>query len=203
MLKVENLHLWRGERHVLRGVGFRLEPGELLHVAGANGAGKTTLLRTVAGLVQPEQGEVYWRNKLAHSLDSGYAEQLAYVAHDAALKSDLTAYENLVFMVGLRHAVADSAIGLTLAKLGVAHCANLPARALSAGQRRRVALARLLLSEAVLWILDEPLTNLDAAGGTLVLGLLDEHLAAGGLALVATHGELAIRSDRARRLELT
>lgn len=202
MLKVENLHLWRGERHVLKGIGFNLETGELLHVSGPNGSGKTTLLRAVAGIVQPEQGDVYWRGQRAGSLDAGYFEELGYVAHDAALKADLTAQENLAFMVRLRHAVTDSAIAATLKSLGIAHCAGLPARALSAGQRRRVALARLLLSQAVLWILDEPLTNLDLAGGALVLDLLGEHLASGGLAMVATHGELTVRSAGVRKLEL-
>jgi len=202
MLKVENLHLWRGERHVLKGVDFNLECGELLHVSGPNGSGKTTLLRAVAGIVQPEQGDVFWRGKPASSLDAGYSEALGYVAHDAALKSDLTAHENVAFMVRLRHAVTDSEIAAIMQALGIAHCAGLPARALSAGQRRRVALARLLLSQAIFWILDEPLTNLDFAGAALVLDLLGEHLASGGLALIATHGELSVRSACVRKLEL-
>ncbi|MGH8265272.1 MAG: cytochrome c biogenesis heme-transporting ATPase CcmA [Steroidobacteraceae bacterium] len=203
MLTAKNLHLWRGERHVLKGVNFALGGGELLHVSGPNGTGKTTLLRAVAGLAHPEEGEVSWRGEPVSALDSRFCEELGYVAHDAGLKGDLTARENLAFMVRLRREISDQAIDTGLAALDIAACAGIAARALSAGQRRRVALARLLLSEALLWILDEPLTNLDAAGAALILDLLGRHLELGGLALVATHGELAIRGGRVTRLELT
>jgi heme exporter protein A len=202
MLTAENLHLWRGERHVLKGVGFDLAAGELLHVSGPNGTGKTTLLRVVAGLAQPEQGEVRWRGVATQSIGSQFFEDLGYVAHDAGLKGDLTARENLAFAVRLRHAVAEADIDAALSALDVAYCAEVPARALSAGQRRRIALARLILSQASLWILDEPLTNLDIAGAALVLELIARHLDAGGLAMVATHGDMAIRGGAVRRLEL-
>jgi heme exporter protein A len=203
MLTARNLHLWRGERHVLKGVNFELGAGELLHVSGPNGTGKTTLLRAVAGLAHPEEGEVTWRGRAAGALDAKFCEELGYVAHDAGLKGDLTARENLAFMVRLRREISDAAIEAGLAKLDIAACAGIAARALSAGQRRRVALSRLLLSEALLWILDEPLTNLDAAGAALVVELLDRHLDGGGLALVATHGELRVRGGNVKRLELT
>lgn len=203
MLTAKNLHLWRGDRHVLKGVSFALGAGELLHVSGPNGTGKTTLLRAVAGLAHPEEGEVTWRGQRVGALDSRFCEELGYVAHDAGLKGDLTARENVAFMVRLRREIADAAIEASLAKLDIAACAAIAARALSAGQRRRVALSRLLLSEALLWILDEPLTNLDSAGTALILDLLGRHLEGGGLALVATHGELPIRGGRVQRLELT
>lgn len=202
MLTANNLHLWRGERHVLKGVNFALGAGELLHVSGPNGTGKTTLLRAVAGLAHPEEGKVTWRGQPVSALDSRYCEELGYLAHDAGLKGDLTGRENLAFMVRLRRAISDEAIEASLAMLDIAACADIAARALSAGQRRRVALARLLLSDALLWILDEPLTNLDAAGTALIVDLLGRHLEAGGLALVATHGELPIRGGRVQRLEL-
>jgi heme exporter protein A len=203
MLTANNLHLWRGERHVLNGISFALGAGELLHVSGPNGSGKTTLLRAVAGLAHPEEGHVTWRGQAVGALDSKFCDELGYLAHDAGLKGDLTARENVAFMVRLRRAIADAAIDASLAKLNIAMCAGIAARALSAGQRRRVALSRLLLSEALLWILDEPLTNLDAAGAVLVLDLLGRHLEQGGLALVATHGELPIRSGSVKRLDLT
>jgi heme exporter protein A len=202
MLTADNLHLWRGERHVLKGVGFELAAGELLHVSGPNGTGKTTLLRVVAGLALPEQGEVRWGGHPTRAIGSEFCERLGYVAHDAGLKGDLTARENLAFAVRLRHAIADTDIDAALAALDVAYCADVPARALSAGQRRRIALARLVLSQALLWILDEPLTNLDIAGVALVLELIARHLESGGLAMVATHGDMAIRGGAVRRLEL-
>ena len=202
MLTAENLHLWRGDRHVLNGVGFELSPGELLHVSGPNGAGKTTLLRVVCGLAEPEEGVVRWRGESITALGSSFFEDLGYVAHDAGLKGDLTARENLAFAARLRCVVTAGEIDAVLAALNVAECADIPARALSAGQRRRVALGRLLLSRAALWILDEPLTNLDPAGTALVLEQLARHVGAGGLALVAAHGELAMRGGRTARLEL-
>ncbi len=203
MLTATNLHQWRGERHVLRGVGFALAPGELLHVAGPNGTGKTTLLRVACGLSQAEEGDVLWRGQSIANLGSEFFWDLAYVAHDAGLKGDLTARENLRYAAGLRFATGDAEVSSALATLKVDSCADLPTRALSAGQRRRAALARLLIAAVPLWILDEPLTNLDAAGATLVLELISQHLASGGMALIAAHGELNLRLGRVSRLELT
>jgi heme exporter protein A len=202
MLTADNLQVWRGDRHVLKGVGFRLSPGELLHVSGPNGTGKTTLLRVACGLGLPEEGEIAWRGKSIASLGSEYFDDVGYVAHDAGLKGDLTARENVGYIAALRHSVTRAQIETALATLEVEDCAELPARALSAGQRRRVALARLLLSGAPLWILDEPLTNLDASGTAVVLDLLARHLESGGLALVATHGDLGLPRGRVARLEL-
>jgi len=203
MLRAENLQLWRGERHVLRGLGFEVAPGELLHVAGPNGTGKTTLLRVLCGLAQPEEGDVSWRGVSVRTLGAEYFVDVGYVAHDSGLKGDLTARENLAFAAGLRCAVTPAQIDSALATLTIRDCGDLPVRALSAGQRRRVALARLLLSQATIWILDEPLTNLDTAGSSLVLGLLAQHVQSGGLALVAAHSELALAGRDVRRLELS
>jgi heme exporter protein A len=203
MLSANNLHLWRGDRHILRGLGLEVSAGELLHVAGPNGTGKTTLLRVVCGLAQAEEGEVRWRGTPISTLGSEFFADVGYVAHDAGLKGDLTASENLVFTVGLRCAVTPAQIESALATLKIEDCAELPARALSAGQRRRVAVARLLLSQASIWILDEPLTNLDSAGMSLVVDLLTQHLHSGGLAIVAAHGDLAMRGGRVKRLDLT
>jgi len=201
-LKASNLHLWRGERHVLRGISCELAAGEALHVYGPNGSGKTTLLRVMCGLLRVEEGEVLWRGIPIHSANSSFHASLAYLAHDTALKGDLTSVENLRFSVGVRRALSDSEIRAMLSDLGVGDCADLPARVLSAGQRRRVALSRVLLSQASLWILDEPFTNLDSLSSETISMALSSHLEAGGMAMIAAHQGLALRSGRVRQLGL-
>lgn len=202
MLKATNLQLWRGERHVLRGLSFEIDAGEALHVSGPNGVGKTSLLRVVCGLLHPEEGEVRWNDVPTGSANSAYLGALAYLAHDTALKGDLTALENLRFSVGLKRRLADSEALAMLEELGVADCAHLPCRVLSAGQRRRVALCRVLLSEARLWVLDEPFTNLDTASSAHVAQALGRHLETGGLALIAAHQGLNLPERAVRSLVL-
>jgi heme exporter protein A len=201
-LCVDRVHVWRGERHVLKGVSVALGARELVHISGPNGSGKTTLLRVVCGLLRPEQGAVSWFGKSIASAGSEYQAALAYASHEPALKGDLTALENLRFAVGLKRRVTAADLRAGLERTGVAACADLPARVLSAGQRRRVAMARVLAMSASLWLLDEPFTNLDAAGADLVSGLLQEHVQQGGLALVVAHHDLKLDCS-VRRLELT
>jgi len=200
-LCVEKVHVWRGDRHVLKGVSLELRPCELLHISGPNGTGKTTLLRVVSGLLRPEQGSVAWLGKPIASVRSDYQCALAYASHEPALKGDLTALENLRFMVGLKRRVTLPELRSTLDRTGVAGCADLPVRVLSAGQRRRVVMARVLAARAALWLLDEPFTNLDAAGSELLSMMLTEHLNGGGLALVVAHHALQLTTAM-RRLEL-
>jgi heme exporter protein A len=200
-LCVEKVHVWRGDRHVLQGVSTQVRGGELLHVSGPNGTGKTTLLRVVSGLLRPEQGQVTWLGQSIDSHRTEYQAALAYAAHEPALKGDLTALENLHFAVGLKRRSKPQELRGALERTGVAACADLPARVLSAGQRRRVSLARVIAMQASVWLLDEPYANLDAAGSELVSGLLQDHVAAGGLALVVAHRELALACN-VRRLEL-
>jgi heme exporter protein A len=200
-LGVEGVHVWRGERHVLKGVSLTLRPRELLHVSGPNGTGKTTLLRVVSGLLRPEQGSVSWLGRSITTYRTEYQAVLAYASHEPALKSDLTALENLRFAVGLKRRVAAAELRAALHRTGVGACADLPARVLSAGQRRRVAMARVLAMDASIWLLDEPYTNLDASGAELLSGLLLAHVEAGGLALVVAHHELKLPCS-IRRLEL-
>jgi heme exporter protein A len=200
-LCVEKVHVWRGDRHVLQGVSAQVARGELLHVSGPNGAGKTTLLRVVSGLLRPEQGQVTWLGQSIVSHRTDYQAVLAYAAHEPALKGDLTALENLHYSVGLKRRLKPHELRGALQRTGVAGCADLPARVLSAGQRRRVSLARVVAMQASLWLLDEPYANLDAAGSELVSGLLQDHVAGGGLALVVAHRELALGCN-VRRLEL-
>jgi heme exporter protein A len=194
-LCVEKVHVWRGDRHVLRGVSLDVHPGELMHVSGPNGTGKTTLLRVVCGLLRPEKGSVAWQGRSITATAAEYQSALAYASHEPALKSDLTALENLRFSVGLKRRVTVAELRSSLERTGVANCADLPARVLSAGQRRRVAMARVLAFRADIWLLDEPFTNLDASGSSLLSALLAEHVGQGGLALVVAHHDLNVAAQ--------
>ncbi len=200
-LRVERVHVWRGDRHVLKDVSLDVRPGQLLHIAGPNGTGKTTLLRVACGLLRPEQGLVSWQGRSISTVSLEYQAALGYASHEPALKGDLTALENLRFSVGLKRRVTARDLLASLERTGVAACADLPARVLSAGQRRRVAMARILAMGASLWLLDEPFTNLDAAGMDLTAALLQSHVQRGGCALVVAHHDLMIAVDM-RRLEL-
>jgi heme exporter protein A len=200
-LRVEKVHVWRGDRHVLKGVSLNLKLGQLLQVSGPNGTGKTTLLRVACGLLRPEQGVVSWLGTSIANVRTEYQARLAYASHEPALNADLTALENLRFAVGLKRRVTAGELRASLERTGVLGCADLPARVLSAGQRRRVAMARVLAMSASLWLLDEPYTNLDAAGAELMTGLLQAHVEQGGAALVVAHHELSIGVDM-RRLDL-
>ncbi|MEP6884964.1 MAG: cytochrome c biogenesis heme-transporting ATPase CcmA [Gammaproteobacteria bacterium] len=197
-LSVEKVHVWRGDRHVLKGVSLNLRARQLLHVAGPNGTGKTTLLRVACGLLRPEQGQVRWHGKSISSSRLEFQAALAYASHEPALKADLTALENLRFAVGLKRRVSTQALWASLERTGVAACAELPARVLSAGQRRRVAMARVLAMDASLWLLDEPFANLDAAGAELISDLLKSQVQRGGSALVVAHHALNLDVDMYR-----
>jgi heme exporter protein A len=200
-LCIEKVHVWRGDRHVLRGVSLDVHRGELMHVSGPNGTGKTTLLRVVSGLLRPEKGSVAWQGRSIAATAAEYQCALAYASHEPALKGDLTALENLRFTVGLKRRVTVAELRSSLERTGVGTCADLPARVLSAGQRRRVAMARVLAFRADLWLLDEPYTNLDGAGSSLLSALLAEHVGQGGVALVVAHHDLNV-PVQTRSLEL-
>lgn len=204
LLEVNSLDLWRGDRHVLRNVSFTVGPRQFMQLVGPNGVGKTSLLRVVCGLLPPEDGRILWRG---HSVSRGagrerFHTELAYLAHANALKGDLTAEENLRYGVEMHRSVEPGAYARTLEDLSIARCAPLAARVLSAGQRRRLALARVLLSGATLWVLDEPTTNLDMAGFALVEECISAHLDAGGCVLAAAHHRLLTGDSRSLALEL-
>jgi heme exporter protein A len=201
-LEVRDLHLWRGDRHLLRGVSFVLRQGELLQVMGHNGVGKTSLLRCVAGLIEPESGDIAWQGTLVRQSRDAFHRQLAYLGHVNALKPDLTALENLHFSVRLRRHVERSEMRELLGHLQVGQCADLDARSLSAGQKRRVAIARVILSGASVWILDEPITNLDTSGIECVEACMAKHLDGGGSILTAAHQSLLDGDSRVRILGL-
>jgi heme exporter protein A len=202
MLNVSGLHLWRGDRHVLRGVNLDAMPGQCVLLTGRNGAGKTTLLRSIAGLLDPEAGEVSWRGKPARRDRDEFHAQMAYLGHEPPLKGDLTGRENLRYSIGIRRTVTAGEIHAALERTGAQPFADRAVRTLSAGQRRRVALAGVLLTGAALWLLDEPATNLDAEGKRLVATLIEEQLARGGIVVAAVHQDLDLGSGQMVTLEL-
>ena len=202
VLAGEGLHLWRGDRHVLRGVSLELRGGQILQLTGSNGAGKTTLLRVLCGLAYVEEGNVFWRGENVRFNMHGFHAELAYVGHEPPLKADLTPRENLRYWVGMRRPLTASQIDAALDEVGADEWRERPVRTLSAGQRRRVALAGLSLLSVPLWLLDEPTTNLDTAGQTLVTRMLEAHVTRGGLAVVAVHHELGVSGVTLHRMVL-
>jgi heme exporter protein A len=200
--ELRGIELWRGERHLLRNVSLLVKAGEMVQLVGPNGIGKTSLLRIACGLMPPESGEILCNGQSLRSDPESFNRQLAYLAHSNALKADLTAVENLRSEVALRRPISTQRCHQVLKQLGIDECANLAARSLSAGQRRRLALARIILLEAQLWILDEPTTNLDVNGVDCVESLIAAHVDAGGCALVAAHHGLLSAHPGRRQMEM-
>jgi heme exporter protein A len=181
VLEGDGLAVIRGERLVFSGLGFRVEPGGALLLIGPNGSGKSTLLRLVAGLVRAEAGRLSWQGTDALADLADHAARVAYLGHLDAVKPGLTVAENLLVW-GFRERIARA-----LDTVGLAALADLPAKMLSAGQRRRLALARLALRPAPIWLLDEPTLGLDTASVERFGAMLAEHRAGGGIVMAATH----------------
>jgi len=196
LLQAQQLACWRAERLVFAGLSFDLAPGEALLLTGANGAGKSSLLRLLAGLVPAAEGRLLWEGQDALADLPAHARRLRYLGHQDALKPALTARENLPFFARLWGGEVEAA----LAALDLTPLADLPARVLSSGQKRRLALARLALAPARLWLLDEPSVGLDAASVERLAPLFAAHRAAGGMILAATHLPLPLPDARELRL---
>jgi heme exporter protein A len=202
LLAAQDLHLWRGDLHVLRGLSFNVGAGRCLQVTGINGSGKSTLLRALAGLLPLESGTISWRGHDSRHDANAFHAELAWLGHGTGLKADLSAHENLLYSAGLRRDFGASEIDAALARVGFPHSDGRLARQMSAGQQRRVALARVLLLDCALWLLDEPTSNLDAHGQHMFGQILSMHLERGGAAVVATHLPIALAPDRVEALEL-
>ena len=196
LLEAEALAAFRGERLVFRDLSFRVPAGGALVLAGPNGSGKSTLLRVLAGLGRAEAGRLLWAGEDALADRTAHAARVAYVGHLDAVKPGLTVTENLRFAVRL----AGGAIGDALRAFALEGLAELPARMLSAGQKRRLALARLVLSAAPLWLLDEPTLGLDVASVERFGAVLAAHLAGGGMVIAATHLPLPLADAAELRL---
>lgn len=200
LLAARGLSFARNEAPVFGPLDFAVDAGEALLVQGDNGAGKTTLLRVLAGLLRADRGEIDIDGQRATA--SLRAHAIAYLGHLPALKADLTSLENLAFLCGLHGRRRGQRSGNALAMVGLAGFEDTLARQLSAGQKKRLSLARLWLAPTALWLLDEPYANLDLDGINLVNRLVQAHLRAGGAALLTTHGAYAAPPVRTRMLVL-
>lgn len=197
MLSASDLSCVRGDRSLFAGIGFAVEAGEWLHVRGANGSGKTSLLRLLAGLSQPAHGEIRWDGKRVKDDTQAFRSELLYLGHHAAVKEELTALENLQLASELDgDALPRAEAEAALQRFGLKGREDLPVRFLSAGQKRRVLLARLVTRKAKLWVLDEPFTALDTRAVQLLGTLIGEHLEQGGMAVVTSHQAIPIAGGK-------
>jgi heme exporter protein A len=193
MLSAQDLACERGERLLFKNLGFELGRGEALLVVGGNGRGKTSLLRILCGLSAPVAGVVRWCGEPIGKAHEQYGRDMAYIGHANGIKDDLTPVENLRLAAALGGRELDvTTATAVLERVGLSRCLEVPARVLSFGQRRRVALAGLLTAGALLWILDEPLAGLDVDGVAMVEQMIHDHVVAGGLAIMTTHQPLVL-----------
>jgi len=204
MLEVSNLACSRGDHRLFSGLNFNLHPGQIMQVQGANGSGKTSLLRTLCGFLMPDEGDIVWNGQKISELAEEYHDEILYLGHLNAIKDELSGLENLCISAGIAGIELGEKEAVTaLRRMGLRGREMLPTKVLSQGQRRRVALARLLVSDAKLWILDEPLTALDVAAVALIQELIVAHLARQGMVVFTTHQPLHVAGMEMRILALS
>lgn len=182
-----DLRCVRGDRELFSGLSFEMRPGDILHISGANGSGKTSLLRILAGLHDPEGGDVLWGGYSIRQARAPFLRNLQYVGHLGGIKTELSPLENMRCFAALALQPAQVVTESIIERLGLAGFEHEPAYRLSSGQRRRIALSRLMLNPARLWILDEPFTALDARGCELLVQMVDAQLQGGGMVAFASH----------------
>lgn len=205
MLEAQQLTVIRDERILFESLSFSIQPGELVQIEGHNGSGKTTLLRILAGLGDRECGQVLWQQKAIEQCRDEYHDALLFLGHHTGVKRELTAYENLRFYQALHaqsRSVTQNDLDFALAKVGLAGREDVPVAQLSAGQQRRVALARLWLSQQPIWILDEPLTAIDKQGVKVLESLFIHHIERGGIVILTTHQDLQMEHAQLRKIRL-
>ncbi|ANS86006.1 cytochrome c biogenesis heme-transporting ATPase CcmA [Vibrio scophthalmi] len=204
MLEVKQLTAIRDERVLFESLSFTIEGGELVQIEGRNGTGKTTLLRIVTGLGDRDDGEIFWNNESIESNRDAYHQDLLFLGHQTGIKRELTAYENLRFYISIhsKKPADKETIYNALVKVGLAGREDVPVAQLSAGQQRRVALARLWLSDHKLWILDEPLTAIDKQGVKVLEALFLKHAEQGGIVVLTTHQDMFADNPKLRKIKL-
>ena len=202
MLEVVDLECVRGDRPLFSHLSFSMKPGELLHVTGVNGSGKTTLLRALCGLTRAASGEIRWQGSTIRELGDEYHKHLAYVGHSNGIQGELTPNENLRSAAGLCGNADLAHIRHTLKRLGLSTHDYFPSKILSQGQKRRLALARLVIQKKSLWILDEPLSALDVDSVALMTEILLEHLAGGGLIVMTSHQDIAVETKSLLHIQI-
>ncbi|MFH0265610.1 cytochrome c biogenesis heme-transporting ATPase CcmA [Vibrio rumoiensis] len=204
MLEVRDLTAIRDDRELFESVNFTVSAGDLVQVEGRNGSGKTTMLRIITGLGDSEAGKIMWKGVETRKDRDAFHQDLLFIGHQTGVKKELTAFENLSFYQRLNGAgdVTEDDIWMALAKVGLAGKEDIPSGKLSAGQQRRVALARLWLSRHPLWILDEPLTAIDKQGIKVIEALFVEHTQKGGMVLFTTHQDMFTNMDQLKKIRL-
>lgn len=202
LLQINSLACERGDRQLFADLSFTLDSGELLQVKGPNGSGKTSLLRILCGLLQPDNGNVLWQGETIENQRSDYLQQIHYSGHLHGVKLELSPAENLRFASTLHGGKAWMSIDEALERVELYGFEDEPAATLSAGQRRRIGLASLLVSKGQLWILDEPFTTLDISGAQILEELIESHLNSGGCAVMASHSRHGLAPERVQTLHL-
>lgn len=202
MLEIRNVTCIRDERVLFEQLSFTISDSELIQIEGQNGAGKTTLLRIIAGLGYADEGDIYWNGESIKKNREEFHSDLLFLGHHTGVKRELTAFENLAFYQSMHSNYNEEAIWDALARVGLAGREDVAAGQLSAGQQRRVALARLWLSNHKLWVLDEPLTAIDKQGVKVLEQLFMSHAKQGGIVLLTTHQDLFTDSNELKKIRL-
>lgn len=200
VLEAQHLTCERDDRYLFRDLSFQLLPGSLTRIEGPNGAGKTTLLRILCGLMDFYEGEVIWRGESRRSVQEAFNRETLYLGHKSGVKTLLTPLENLAHSLAARRAIREDQLLQALEAVGLAGYETVPCHSLSAGQQRRVALARLLLSDEPLWILDEPFTAIDLAGVAALEQCILDRVAAGGTVVLTTHHDFKFQDLQSIKL---
>ncbi len=201
-LHIQSISCTRGYRDLFTDLDFSLGEGQVLRVEGRNGSGKTSLLRIMAGLAQPLHGEVLWNGRKILHPENDYLQNLLFIGHRHGIKMELSPVENLCMAKALHGSRSENGIEEALYQVGLYGFEEIPCGNLSAGQKRRVALAQLFLTQAKCWILDEPYTSLDVAAVAMLEKLFDDHVANGGMLVITSHQPVTLDADQQFRLNL-